>query len=295
MKKEMPPYKIEDFESFSKEKKYKILTQQKLLFKELISGGYSPISILLSGSTVYGYNTYESGRLNDLDCTAIVPSELNYIEFVNFFKTLTQKYKGFVIVDLPDEISFQKAICGTSRDNVIEPDIFRVEARLNGIKISIHSMGIRTYKSIQKHFFKPLYNVIPSGHKRLIDNDGWFTELGTDNRIQRFSRLVKYGSDKLLSKEYIFRRIKDQENKIFKGTLGDKLLSAEILIDADNIKAQEILDSLWLKFLALTYKQIGTMPNSEIIKSFSRSARFSEKYSSQLNDKINYYKNILNV
>ncbi len=274
-----------------------------------------PICILTTGSVEYGFNKKEAGNLDDVDCILIIEPTLNYGEFIKYLNCL-------IMVEVKPTIS-QFHLLKNGKVGIL-----RVSGRAKSVEVSFHTMTLATFKNLvtkidfeiktllpyKEKYIKAEFSESILGFPIFISADKsyeWYDksrslillyEYGFHNidlvECKNKSIELKNWAGKKIEIHKSLEQVKDRYNidgkgkYILKGTVGDKLLKAEVCYSALNFDIEMHLKLFWMKFIKLSYRQNPSATELDILHSFSRSTRYSVKYERKTKSNILFFKNI---
>lgn len=274
-----------------------------------------PICILTTGSVEYGFNRKEAGNLDDVDCLLIIESILQYEDFIKYLSYL-------IIVDMkPTELQFHLLKTG-------KVGILRVSGKVKSVEVSFHTMTLDTFKNLitkidfkvktllpyKEKYTKAEFSESILGFPIFISADKsyeWYDkgkslillyEYGLHNidlsECENKSIELKNWTNKKIEIYKSLEQVRDhyiinsKGKYVIKGTVGDKLLKANICYSALNFDIEMHLKLFWIKFIKLSFNQNPSATELDILHSFSRSTRYSAEYERKTKSNILFFKNI---
>lgn len=184
----------------NKQERFDEITQIK---KELISRSSSlttRFAIITTGSVEYGFNEFHHGYLDDVDTIFIVPDEISRSELKDIYNILDKK-------ELPQDLMIDDFISDKF-------ETLRVEGMIKNIKISCHTLKLKSFVKVTHEKNFKLRNLMPYKEKSI---NVPFSEnvLGFPIFISPKKKFEYYNEEKtyMLLYEYGFRSIPECEDK----------------------------------------------------------------------------------
>lgn len=226
-----------------------------------------PFSIIAYGSSSYGFNRRNHGKLDDLDFFLIVPRTINPEQFISNVQMVFLTKISIQMAHL------QSVLAGAY-------DICRMYGQVGGIKIGFRIMCSDTFTSIcsQAGSVKPIRNIASIGQSRIVKDKEW------NFKIARYVPIIYQnefrslnGEDVLLVIHYCFSK---RRNRL--GPLARKLLMGTVVFEADGQQTITNLHDLWVMFVRNSLKYRPNLSPASIVESIIRSERFSSVFKAKL-------------
>ncbi len=280
-----------------------------------------PISILLSGSALYGFSEFCHGNLDDLDCNAIIPDAMSHGELVAHLRGGTGR-RGLLGADEIDAVPSEEAFRDLASGRF---GILRVAARIRDVSVRLHVIRKSALAWAVNNVGSPVPMLVP-GDPRYFNDTYLQSVLGFPLFVDPGVSIRYYGADneRVILDDYVFRywtrplagtvftqpaerkpngsqRLVGQfppirtlfeasgsleDRVVLKGVLGDRLLMAEVLAEAGEAPVTPTLNALWRAFMTRSLDQHPGANDRDILESFSRASRFSPQFVEALTKRI---------
>jgi hypothetical protein len=279
------------------EERSRLLKQSISHLSEVANRVQPSFALSVYGSGLYGYNSQEIGKLDDLDILAISPREHNLANTLDNLKQM-----GIEI----DDNSPLEALSENLKHKKI--DFFRIKGIFQNIPMSIHFFA---YESLaNKHSPLQAFDLIYGGltNKQKEDKqeaNSPRTEIGFDAVRHDISYDYQAQNNGFKSARYaaVISRSKLPDEGAISPTIGvqaEKILNSKLIyqptsMSESQMDVNKLLEKYWRTFVrsALFYRPNVT--NDEIVDLLVRSKRYSLEYRNQLKEKIEFERNRLDI
>lgn len=224
-------------------------------------------SVIAYGSSSYGFNSKNHGKLDDLDIFLVIPRDTDP-------EWLIMTVQMVFLTKINIKIEHLKAVISGTYD------ICRMYGQVRGIKIGFRIVCDDIFTSIttRKGSIVPVRNIASIGQSRIVTDKEWnfrlckYVPIVYRNDYERLD-----GEDVLLVLQYCFPK---RRHRL--GPLARKLLVGTVVFDADNQKVARKLQDLWVLFIENSLRYNRDLTPLQIVNSIIRSDRFSISFKSKL-------------
>lgn len=305
------------FEGMAPSCRFAVLRDRYSEIRERLAAMSPPFSVIISGSTVYGYNERFHGNLDDLDCHVVIP---DWMEYGDLADGLIQSHGGrawLTTIQIPPKQMFAAFAEGMFH-------ILRIAASLRDVEVGLHvirlSQFVRSGVTVghcmpmllrnAQRYHADTYWQSAVGFPLFVDPGIEWAPCAVDPEFMVLDDFVfRYGEHSLRAacwkkaaeveaevasashrardQEATLRRLLAQEDKVvLKGVLGDRLLMGEVVAEAAVAPVSPTLRAIWFSFVARALAQNPEATDEDLLWSFARACRFSGRFREFLIDKI---------
>ena len=305
------------FEGLAPSRRFALLRDRYSEIRERLAAFSLPFSVMISGSTVYGYNERFHGNLDDLDCHVVIPDHMEYDELCDGLMPSRGGRAWLTTIHLPSKELFAAFAGGLFR-------VLRIAASLRHVEVGLHVIRrgeiVRASKTVghcmpmllrnTQRYHADTYWQSALGFPLFVNPGIEWSPCPVDTKLMILDDFVfRYGEPSL--RELCWRQAAEGEVEVargshrargqwatlqqllaqgdkvvLKGVLGDRLLMSEVVAEADVAPVSPTLRAVWSSFLARALAQNAAASDEDLLWSFARARRFSGCFRECLMKKI---------
>ncbi len=267
---------MKNFLELSPKNRYNYLKGATQEIARLCRINKSKFELMVYGSTTYGFNPVNFGKINDIDLFMIIDHKINIDRFLFDIKKIFGEFIDLKIEHLQKVLSNEWQMC-------------RMYTTFKRVKVGFRIITRKQLSLICSEHGKYLSfkNGAGLGYSRILVDKEWSYKSKRYVRIVLKSETSNVSNKPVtITEQYLFSK------KGRLGVFGRKILHSEVIYSKD-YRLQNFLNFTLKKHVWMSLRYYPKITNTEIISSIIRSERFSTKFKCNLNRKINDIRNLI--